>query len=146
MFRTVSVDRLAFAGVSAVTVLTWYALPDAVRSRGLRAAIKAGLLGVTAYGVAKIPAVFPEARALASDPVDVPRPVLAGAAAAAAVAGTAATVWFEKVVFAAGERRRADGVRCAHTPLAAALAVGTGALALVDWERLVPGRPSVPEG
>ena len=36
-------SRLAFAGVAALTVLTWYALPDAVRSRRARTVIKAGL-------------------------------------------------------------------------------------------------------
>ena len=34
-------SRLAFAGVAALTVLTWYALPDAVRSRRARTVIKA---------------------------------------------------------------------------------------------------------
>ncbi len=52
-------NRLAFAGVSALTVLTWYALPDAVRSRPARTVIKAGLLGVTAAGVAMMPADLP---------------------------------------------------------------------------------------
>ena len=46
------VSRLAFAGVSALTVFTWYALPDAVRSRRARVVVKAGLLGVTAAGAA----------------------------------------------------------------------------------------------
>jgi len=130
-------NRLAFAGVSALTVLAWYALPDAVRSRRARGVIKAGLLGVTTAGAAMIPNVFPEATHLKPEPpVTVPQPVVIALGLGASAAATAATVWFEKAIFAHGERRRARGVRCAHTPAAAAMAVATGAAALVDWGRL----------
>lgn len=128
-------NRLIFAAVSALTVLTWYAIPDAVRDRRARAAIKAGLLGVTALGIARIPDVYPEVGDLPQPRVDLPVPALAAAVVAVAAASTWGTVWTEKAIFAFGERRRAGGVRCAHTPLAAALAVASGALALVDWER-----------
>lgn len=133
-------SRLVFAGVSALTALTWYALPDAVRSGTARGAIKAGLLGVTAFGAMKIPDVFPEAKQLKPEPrVDLPVPVMVAAGLGAAAAATAGTVWSEKAIFAYGESRRARGVRCAHTPLALALAVLTGAAALVDWSKLVGG-------
>jgi hypothetical protein len=131
------VSRLAFAGVSALTVLTWYALPDAVRSRRARIVVKAGLLGVTAAGAAMIPQVFPEA--LSHKPergLDLPGTAVAALALGAAAAAVAGTVWFEKAVYAHGERGRARGVRCAHTPAAAAMALATGAAALIDWTRL----------
>jgi len=130
-------SRLAFAGVSALTVLTWYALPDAVRSRRARAVIKAGLLGVTAAGAAMIPRVFPEAGDFRPAPlIDLPAPALAGLGVGATAVAAAGTIWFEKAVFAIGERKRARGVRCAHTPVAVAMALATGAVALADWTKL----------
>jgi hypothetical protein len=130
-------SRLAFAGVAALTVLTWYALPDAVRSRRARTVIKAGLLGVTAAGAAMIPQVFPEERRLKPDlRIDLPRPARAALAVGATAVATVATIWFEKAIYARGERKRARGVRCAHTPAAAAMALATGAAALIDWTKL----------
>jgi len=130
-------SRLAFAGVAALTVLTWYALPDAVRSRRARTVIKAGLLGVTAAGAAMIPQVFPEERQLKPDlRIDLPRPARAALAVGATAVATVATIWFEKAIYARGERKRARGVRCAHTPAAAAMALATGAAALIDWTKL----------
>jgi hypothetical protein len=129
-------DRLAFAAVSGLTVVTWYALPDAVRSRPLRAAIKVGLLGVTAAGVGQIPRVYPDATKLIPK-VDVSDPKSLALTVAGTAAAVAATVGFEKVVFAFGERVRAGGVRCAHTPAAAAMALATAAAALVDWSQFV---------
>lgn len=131
-------SRLAFAAVSALTVLTWYALPDAVRGRTARGAIKAGLVGVTAFGAMKVPDVFPEAKQLKAEPrVDLPVPVVLALGVGAVAAATAGTVWSEKAIFAYGERRRARGARCGHTPLALVLAGATGASALVDWCKLV---------
>jgi hypothetical protein len=130
-------SRLAFAGVAALTVLTWYALPDAVRSRRARTVIKAGLLGVTAAGAAMIPRVFPEERQLKPDlRIDLPGPAGAALAVGATAVATVATIWFEKAIYARGERKRARGVRCAHTPAAAAMALATGAAALIDWTKL----------
>lgn len=130
-------DRLAFAGVAALTVLTWYALPDAVRGRTLRGVIKTALLGVTAAGVAVTPEVFPEVRRLTPTPtVDLPAPVAATLVAGAAALTLGATVWGEKVIYARGERARARGVRCAHTRTAVLLALATAAPALVDWTRV----------
>lgn len=128
-------ERLAFAGISTLTVLTWYALPDVIRSRGLRAVIKAGLLGVTALGAAKLPEVFPEAKQL-EPKVDLSEPTAMAIAAGASAAMVAGTIWGEKAIYARGERRRARGHRCGHTPLALVMAVGTGALALLDWSKL----------
>jgi hypothetical protein len=132
-----STSRLAFAGVAALTVLTWYALPDGVRSRRARTVIKAGLLGVTAAGAAMIPQVFPEERQLKPDlRIDLPGPARAALAVGATAVATVGTIWFEKAIYARGERKRARGVRCAHTPAAAAMALATGAAALVDWTKL----------
>ena len=130
-------SRLAFAGVSALTVLTWYALPDAVRSRRARVVIKAGLLGVSAAGVAMIPQVFPGARRLMPGPrIDLPGPALAALAVGATAVAAGGAIWCEKAIYARGERQRARGVHCAHTPAAAAMALATGAAALVDWTKL----------
>ncbi len=131
------VSRFTFAGVSALTVLTWYALPDAVRNRRARVVIKAGLLGVTAAGSAMIPQVFPGVRRARPEPSsDLSRTTVAALALAATASAVAGTVWAEKAIFAHGERERARGVRCAHTPAAAVMALATGAAALVDWTKL----------
>jgi hypothetical protein len=108
-----------------------------VRSRRARVVIKAGLLGVSAAGAAMIPQVFPGARRLKPEPrIDLPGPALAALAVGATVVATAGTIWFEKAIYARGERQRARGVHYAHTPAAAAMALATGAAALVDWTRL----------
>ncbi|NLI86259.1 MAG: peptidase S9 [Propionibacterium sp.] len=139
-------DRAAFAAVSAATVLAWYALPDVVRSRGVRVAVKAGLLGVTAAGAAMVPRVYPEVRALQAEPkVDLPAPAVAALAVGATAGLTALTVWAEKALYARGERRRAEGVRWAHTPLALAMALGTGAIALLDWQPIADAAASLGE-
>lgn len=132
-------SRLAFAGVGFLTVLTWYAIPDAVRSRRARGLIKAALLAVTAAGVAEIPRVYPEVRNLNLTPqVDVTTPERAAALLGSAAGLTAVTIWGEKAIFGYGERRRERGVRCAHTPLALAMALATGAVLLVDVQKLAP--------
>lgn len=132
------VSRLAFAGVSALTVFTWYALPDAVRSRRARVVVKAGLLGVTAAGAAMIPQVFPASEHSEPEPhSQLSRPTVTALILGATVAAVAGTAWFEKALYAHGERRRTAGVRCAHTRPALGLALATGAVALVDWARLV---------
>ena len=129
--------RLAFAGVSALTVLTWYALPDAVRSRGARVVIKAGLLGVSGAGVAMMPQVYPQARTFRPQPgIDLPTPVRVALAVGGTAVAIAGTVWGEKAIYARGQRRRARGVRCAHTPAALAMALATGVVAVVDWPKL----------
>lgn len=134
MNQLVDRRRWEFSAVSGLTVLAWYALPDVVRSRGVRGVVKTGLLGVTAAGAAMVPEIYPGAAASPPEPrVEISRPALIAVAAGATVAATAATVWAEKAIFARGERRRARGVRWAHTPFALVLALGTAALAGVDW-------------
>ncbi|MCA0250773.1 MAG: hypothetical protein LCH76_00500 [Actinobacteria bacterium] len=128
------VSRLAFAGVSALTVLTWHALPDVVRSRRARVVVKSGLLGVTAAGAAMIPQVFPALeRPVPESRSELSGPTIAVLVLGGLVAGVAGAVWFEKAVYAHGERRRADGVRCPHTRAAVVMALATGAAALADW-------------
>ena len=104
-------------------------LPDYVRSRPLRGLIKTGLLGAIGWSIV---AMMPEDGELppyddetdcsksssADDPLDgvteaEPRElaVLAGAALGSAVL----TVAVERWLFRRGERRRAAGVRLAHT-------------------------------
>lgn len=133
--------QLEFAGVAALTVLTWYALPDVVRRRGTRVVIKVGLLGVTGAGVAMMPQVFPDMRQLASRRLDLPAPTAAALAVGASAVAFLGTIWGEKAVYARGERLRARGLRCAHTRAAAILALATGAVLLVDWPRPA-GRPT----
>lgn len=132
--------RLALAGGTFLTVLAWYALPDAVRSRPLRVALKTGLLGATVAGLATVPEAyspFTPAPASADEPAAQLSPAaFATLATATAAASVGLTVWGEKAIFARGERRRAAGVRCAHTRLAAGLAAFSGLAALPDWGRL----------
>ncbi|MHB1009500.1 MAG: hypothetical protein ACYC1E_09775 [Propionibacteriaceae bacterium] len=126
--------RYEFAGASALTVLTWYALPDVVRSRRARMLVKAGLLVVTAVGAAMIPQVYPDVAHHAPAPYGKEaEPLRARRALAATAAALLGTIWFEKAVFARGERRRTNGVRCPHTRAAAAMALVTGAAAAIDW-------------
>lgn len=131
------VSRLAFAGVSALTVLTWYALPDVVRSRRARTVVKAGLLGVAAAGAAMVPQVLPEVKPPEPEShLDLPGPTVAALALGVTAVGVVGTIWSEKAIYAHGERRRARGIRCAHTPAALAMALATGAAALIDWTKL----------
>jgi formate hydrogenlyase subunit 3/multisubunit Na+/H+ antiporter MnhD subunit len=133
--------RLRFAGISTLTVFAWYALPDVVRSRGLRGLVKAKLLGVTALGVAMVPQVFPDAQLPPLEPpADLPEPAVVALGLGATALAVAGTVWGEKVVFAHGEHRRAQGSRWGHTPLALLLAAATGAVALLDWNKLAGPR------
>lgn len=132
-------ERAAFATAAVATVFAWYALPDVVRSRGVRVVAKAGLSWVTAWGVALVPAVYPESadladRALRRMPTSAPAAV--AVAVGAVVAGVAAMVWFEKAAFARGEARLARGVRFPHTRQAAALALATATVAVADWPAL----------
>lgn len=131
------VSRIAFAGVSALTVLAWYALPDIVRSRRVRVVVKAALLGVTAAGSTMLPQVFPEIRHLESVPrLDLSKEATVALAVGATAVGIGGTIWAEKAIYAHGERRRARGVRFAHTPAAAVMALAAGAAGLIDWPRL----------
>ena len=141
------------AGVGAT--VAWYALPDYVRSRPLRALVKAGLLGVLGWSmVAQLPegAELPpyddeDTDCSKSSPVAGEDPLEgiteADAAELAVLAGAALgsamiTVGVERWLFRRGERRRAQGSRFAHTrqglalggleAALTALTFGTGAL------------------
>jgi hypothetical protein len=109
-----------------------------VRSRTTRIVIKAGLLGVSGAGVAMMPQVYPQARTFRPQPgTDLPVSVRAALAVGGTAVAVAGTIWGEKAIYARGERRRARGVRCAHTPAALAMALATGVVAVVDWPKLV---------
>ena len=126
--------RYEFAGASALTVLTWYAVPDVIRGRRARVLVKSGLLVVSAVGAAMIPQVYPQVTHHPSAPYgDEAEPHRVRRALTATAAALLGTIWFEKAVFARGERRRMNGVRCPHTRAAAALALLTGAAAVIDW-------------
>ena len=126
----VSPTRAAGIAVGAGATLAWYALPDYVRSRPLRALVKTGLLGAIGWSIVtmlpedgELPPYDDETDCsngspVANDPLDgvteaEPRElaVLAGAALGSAVL----TVAVERWLFRRGERRRAAGVRLAHT-------------------------------
>lgn len=138
------------AGVGAT--FAWYALPDYVRSRPLRGVVKTGLLGVIGWSLVAMmpgePELAPyddeEADCSQGTPVATEDPlegvteaqpaelaVLGGAVVGSAVL----TVAVERWLFRRGERRRARGVRFAHTRqglLLGGLAAALDALALAD--------------
>ena len=130
--------------------VTWYALPDYVRSRPLRGLVKAGLLGVLGWSmVAQLPegAELPpyddedtdcsKASPVAgedplegvteADPAELA--VLAGAALGSAMI----TVGVERWLFHRGERRRAQGARFAHTRQGLALGGLEAALTVLTF-------------
>lgn len=119
--------------------VAWYALPDFVRSRPMRGLIKAGLLGAIGWSIvsllpdgAELPPYDDEADCSKESPVAgedtlegvteaEPRElaILAGVALGSA----ALTVAVERWLFRRGERRRAAGIRFAHTRQGLALGV-----------------------
>lgn len=132
--------HLPVAISSGLAVTAWYALPDVVRSRGARGVLKVGILGAAtaAWAILRVktpPRPGPDTfdKALASI-----RETPGKAAAVAAVAvtvSTALTVVGEKATFAFGERRRARGVRWAHTLPALVLGGLTVAATLAEEQR-----------
>lgn len=120
--------RAAGLAVGTGATIAWYALPDVVRSRPLRGLVKVGLLGAMGWSLVSL---MPEGDELppyddetdcseekTDDPLDgvteaEPRElaVLAGTVLGSAVV----TVAVERWLFRRGERRRAQGVRFAHT-------------------------------
>lgn len=125
--------RPALVAGTAAVVFAWYALPDVVRSRTARGLLKTGLLAATAAAVPTLLATD-EAPAL-PDGVWPPTPAALAGGVALLAAGTAATVWGERAVFAFGERRRARGVRFAHALPALGLAALAAASLAVDPPR-----------
>ena len=149
--------RAAGLAVGTGATIAWYALPDVVRSRPLRGLVKVGLLGAMGWSLVSL---MPEgdelppyddemdcSEAKTEDPLDgvteaEPRElaVLAGAVLGSAVV----TVAVERWLFRRGERRRAAGVRLAHTRQGLALGVleAVATVATLAGE----GRGSCPTG
>lgn len=149
--------RAAGLAVGTGATIAWYALPDVVRSRPLRGLVKVGLLGAMGWSLVSL---MPEgdelppyddetdcSEAKNEDPLDgvteaEPRElaVLAGAVLGSAVV----TVAVERWLFRRGERRRAAGVRLAHTRQGLALGVleAVATVATLAGE----GRGSCPTG
>ena len=127
----VSPTRAAGIAVGAGATLAWYALPDFVRSRPLRALVKTGLLGAIGWSIVtmlpedgELPPYDDETDCSKGSPVAGEDPltgvteaeprelaVLAGAALGSAMI----TVGVERWLFHRGERLRAQGSRFAHT-------------------------------
>ena len=149
--------RAAGLAVGTGATIAWYALPDVVRSRPLRGLMKVGLLGAMGWSLVSL---MPEgdelppyddemdcSEAKTEDPLDgvteaEPRElaVLAGTVLGSAVV----TVAVERWLFRRGERRRAAGVRLAHTRQGLALGVleAVATVATLAGE----GRGSCPTG
>ena len=148
------------AGVGAT--VAWYALPDYVRSRPLRGLIKTGLLGVIGWSLVSMLPDEPElapyddevdcskgAEAADEDPLEgvteaapCELAVLGGAVAGSALV----TLALERWLFRRGERRRASGVRFAHTRQGLALG---GLAAVLDAATLASrsqGACGLPQG
>lgn len=130
------------AAVMGLTTLAWYALPDVIRSRGVRTTLKLGLLGLGSAGwVLARPEKAVPAGAQGPDLLDEMFEALRAAPGKSLGLGTAViamtvagTVAGEKAIFGFGERRRVRGVRGAHTLPALALGVLGAATAVVPLE------------
>lgn len=148
-------ETLPIAAAEAGAVFAWYSLPDVVRSRPLRTVAKVGLMG----GILALEAwrnretinyvrdvlagdldedaaceecCEPAVDALTVDEAPSPRALLlAGLAIPLGIASVTAVVG-ERWLFRRGERRRAAGVRNAHTRQAACLSGLTAAMVVAD--------------
>ncbi len=128
-------DDRALAVAVGVTSFAWYAMPDAVRSRGVRTLLKTALLAKLGVFYALTNRPRPESNGPdATDELfhaanQAPGRALAVGLAAVGT-GVGLTVLGEKAVFGFGERRRRRGVRGAHTVPALVLAAlgGLGVL------------------
>ena len=154
---SITPTRAAGLAVGTGAPVAWYALPDVVRSRPLRGLMKVGLLGAMGWSLVSL---MPEGDELppyddetdcseekTEDPLDgvteaEPRElaVLAGAVLGSAVV----TVAVERWLFRRGERRRAAGVRLAHTRQG--LALGALEAAATVATLAGEGRGSCPTG
>lgn len=160
MPSTPPASRVLNAAVGGLAATAYYAAPDLIRSRAGRGWAKAALTAVVvATSVPDLRRGLAEARAQreadAQDPaveqVDwrdtweslAPRgraSVVAGGALALAAAG-GSVVAIERAVFRRGERRRAAGVRLAHTRPALVWGALTAAIALLPDQPAAPPRP-----
>lgn len=139
--KTIPAARATQALAAATTVFAWYALPDVVRSRTMRGwaktALIAGYVGtVVATGDGSLD---PRRAQQEMEEADLGEfvPWMLAAGGVLLAGSTALSVVVEKKIFARGERRRAAGVRGAHTRMAVVAAIATGLLSLVDEDRLV---------
>lgn len=122
---------VAQAVITGVATALWYAMPDLVRSRPARVALKLGLIGAGGAGWVLArpeqadpvgpqgPDVFDEVfEAVRSKPAE-------SLGIGASVVGLSAVIGVlgEKAIFRFGERRRARGVRGAHLVPAIVLGV-----------------------
>lgn len=128
-------DPRQLAAVAAASTFVWYAMPDVVRSRGARVLLKtvvAAAVGVWAGTIIRehgdqldeVVSNFPK-----SDELNANQSTLIGGVVLASLGLTIAA---EKAIFAFGERRRARGVRLAHTAPAIGLAGLVAAVAAAD--------------
>lgn len=132
-------DSVRWAAAAGVTTLVWYAMPDFVRSRRWRCVLKTALLAGGGAGTVQAmrtgdldPATW------LSDQVWSTGDAIGAGLGVVAVA--ALSVAAEKGIFAFGERRRARGVRFAHTVPALGWAVlAAGAVAAAMGERKPSG-------
>lgn len=119
--------------VGGLVAFAWYAMPDLIRSRGLRAALKTGLLAVTGAGTALVAREHAEQLNEIKDEIsEVDHAPLIVAGAVVLTAGL--TVAGERFIYRLGERRRARGRRLAHTVPALVLAGLTAASVLPELD------------
>ncbi len=160
MPSTPPVSRVLNAAVGGLAATAYYATPDLIRSRAGRGWAKAALTAVVvATSVPDLRRGLAEVRAQreadAQDPeaeqVDWSamrdamspgaRAAAIGAGAAVLAASVGSVVAIERAVFRRGERRRAAGVRFAHTRPALVWGALTTVVALLPDEPSGPPRP-----
>lgn len=128
-------DSAGWAAALGLTTLAWYAMPDLIRRPAARGLAKTALLGAgAAASWAKMPRS--ELDSWISDQVWGTREVLGAGLGVATAAGL--TILGERVIYAFGERRRARGVRLAHTLPALGLAALGAAIAVVPAPKQPP--------
>ena len=122
-------DRFPIAAAAGAVTLAWYAMPDVVRSRGLRTVLKLGLLGGSfAAHRAWAPADLEGLAELRHSVSDDAYAIGIGALAL----GSVLAVIGEQKIYRLGERRRARGRVLAHTGPALVLAGLAAASGLID--------------
>jgi len=160
MPSTPPAPRVLNAALGGLAATAYYAAPDLIRSRAARGWAKAALTAVVvATSVPDMRRGLAEVRAQreadAQDPqaeqVDWPamwgsmspgaRASAVGAGAAVLAGSVASVVAIERAVFRRGERRRAAGVRFAHTRPALAWGVLTTVVALLPDQPAGEPRP-----
>lgn len=117
--------QLSSAVINGVGVFSWYAMPDAIRSRAVRTLLKTGILSVMVHHgareVCKVSEEVKEAVAEARENGVSLTPYIGAGAAAVAVSGVVAVLG-ERFLFRRGECFRAQGRALAHTRQALPLA------------------------